>query len=102
MEKAVDCLRMMVTFLVEKPEGIQIKETNDEMGVLFTLSVAQEDMGKVIGRAGNTAKAIRGIIRAVGIKNGARVSLKIDDPAETGYARPRTDKTLDESLEGLE
>jgi hypothetical protein len=71
------------------------------MGVLLTLSVNPADMGKVIGRMGNTAKAIRTLLRVVGMKNNARVNLKINEP-EGGMPREaRTDKTVDESLEDL-
>jgi hypothetical protein len=50
------------------------------MGVLLTLSVNKDDMGKVIGRSGATAKAIRTVLRIVGMKNDARVNLKIEEP----------------------
>jgi hypothetical protein len=50
------------------------------MGVLITLDVAGEDMGKIIGRDGATAKALRTLLRVVGMKNNARVNLKINEP----------------------
>lgn len=50
------------------------------MGVLLTLDVHAEDMGKVIGRKGATAKAIRTLLRVVGMKNYARVNMKILEP----------------------
>jgi ribosomal protein S3 len=50
------------------------------MGVLFTLDLHADDMGKVIGRSGNTAKAIRTLLRVVGMKHNARVNLKINEP----------------------
>ena len=55
------------------------------MGVLLTLDLHGDDMGKVIGRSGNTAKAIRTLLRVVGMKHNARVNLKINEPA--GSAR---------------
>jgi hypothetical protein len=57
------------------------------MGVLLTLDVHAEDMGKIIGRSGNTAKAIRTLLRVVGMKHEARVNLKINEPE--GSTRPR-------------
>lgn len=63
-----------------------IKETTDEMGVLLTLSVAKEGMGKIIGRDGNTAKAIRTILRVVGKRENARINLKINEPEGSSYA----------------
>jgi hypothetical protein len=52
----------------------------DEMGVLITLDVDGGDMGKIIGRDGATAKALRTLLRVVGMKNNARVNLKINEP----------------------
>jgi predicted RNA-binding protein YlqC (UPF0109 family) len=59
---------------------VKVNRTLDEMGVLLTLDVHAEDMGKIIGRSGNTAKAIRTLLRVVGMKNDARVNLKINEP----------------------
>jgi predicted RNA-binding protein YlqC (UPF0109 family) len=73
-------LEYVVKTLVDKPEEVKIDRTVDEMGVLLTLSVSSEDMGKIIGRQGNTAKAIRILLRVVGMKNNARVNLKINEP----------------------
>ena len=58
------------------------------MGVLLALSIHPEDMGKIIGRAGNTAKAIRTLLRVVGMKNHARVNLKIEEPEGSTRVRP--------------
>ena len=55
----------------------------DEMGVLLTLKVARGDMGKIIGKSGQTAKALRILLRIIGSKNNARVNLKIVEPEET-------------------
>ena len=71
-------LEQLVKALVDHPESVRIKRTVDEMGVLLTLSVARDDMGKIIGRQGNTAKAIRTLLRVIGMKNNSRVILKID------------------------
>lgn len=74
-------LESVVRALVENPADVKITRTVDEMGVLLTLDVNPVDMGKVIGRSGNTAKAIRTLLRVVGMKNNARVNLKISEPA---------------------
>lgn len=76
-------LEMVVKGLVENPNDVVIDRTVDEMGVLLTLTVHPTDMGKIIGRSGNTAKAIRTLLRVVGMKHNARVNLKINEPA--GY-----------------
>lgn len=80
MERDEQFLEYVVKALADKPEEVKIKRTVDEMGVLLTLSVDKDDMGKVIGRSGATAKAIRTILRVVGMKNDARVNLKIEEP----------------------
>ncbi len=80
MERDQEFLEYVVKALVDNPGDVKITRTVDEMGVLLTLSVNQNDMGKVIGRSGATAKAIRTVLRVVGMKNDARVNLKIEEP----------------------
>ncbi|MCI0619800.1 KH domain-containing protein [Candidatus Wolfebacteria bacterium] len=75
-----DFLEYVIKALVDHPEAVKVGRTVDEMGVLLTLDVHKEDMGKVIGRQGNTAKAIRTLLRVVGMKNNARVNLKVNEP----------------------
>ena len=75
-----DFLEFVIKSLVDHPEDVNVGRTVDEMGVLMTLDVNPEDMGKVIGRNGATAKAIRTLLRVVGMKNQARVNLKINEP----------------------
>jgi uncharacterized protein len=101
-------LEYVVKALVEHPEDVKIKRTVDEMGVLMTLDVHPDDMGKVIGRMGNTAKAIHILLRVVGMKNNARVNLKISEPvgaAPRSYASapsaPTASKSIDEAMEDL-
>lgn len=74
-------LELIIKSLVDNPQDVKIERKVDEMGVLMTLDVNPGDMGKVIGRQGNTAKAIRTLLRVVGMKNNARVNLKINEPA---------------------
>ena len=74
-------LEYVVKNLVDNPEAVKVARKTDEMGVLLTLDVNAADMGKVIGRSGNTAKAIRILLRVVGMKGNARVNLKINEPA---------------------
>jgi predicted RNA-binding protein YlqC (UPF0109 family) len=73
-------LEYVVKALVDNPADVKIDRTVDEMGVLITLTVNPADMGKIIGRMGNTAKAIRTLLRIIGMKNNARVNLKINEP----------------------
>jgi len=73
-------LEYIVKALVDNPGDVKIDRTVDEMGVLITMTVNSADMGKIIGRQGNTAKAIRTLLRVIGMKNNARVNLKINEP----------------------
>ncbi|OGE82693.1 MAG: hypothetical protein A3B23_03265 [Candidatus Colwellbacteria bacterium RIFCSPLOWO2_01_FULL_48_10] len=75
-----DFLEFIVKSIVDNPNDVQITRVVDEMGVLLTLKVNAKDMGQVVGREGNTAKAIRSLLRIVGIKHNARINLKIDEP----------------------
>ncbi len=82
MEPDQAFLEFVVKALVDKPEDVQVTRTVDEMGVLLTLTVSgsNDDMGKVIGKDGNIAKALRTLLRVVGMKHNARVNLKINEP----------------------
>jgi hypothetical protein len=81
-------LTYLVKSLVDHPDDVKVERKVDEMGVLLTLRVNQADMGQVVGRQGSTAKAIRSLLRIVGIKNNARVNLKIEEPEGSTYVRP--------------
>ena len=74
-------LEFIVKTLVDHPGDVKIDRKVDEMGVLLSLKVNPEDMGQIIGKAGSTARAIRNLVRIVGLKNHARVNLKIEEPA---------------------
>lgn len=93
-------LDYVIKALVDNPNDVKISRTVDEMGVLMTLEVSAADMGKVIGRSGNTAKAIRTLLRVVGMKNNSRVNLKINEP-EGGVRLEKASKTVDEAMADL-
>lgn len=80
MEADQQFLEYVVKSLVDVPDRVKVVRTVDEMGVLLTLDIAPEDMGKIIGRSGNTAKALRTLLRVVGMKNNSRVNMKINEP----------------------
>ena len=73
-------LEYLVKSIVDHPDDVEVDRKVDEMGVLLSLKVNAQDMGQVVGRQGATAKAIRSLLRIVGIKNNARVNLKIEEP----------------------
>ena len=75
-----DFVEYVIKQIVEHPEDVVVERTIDEMGVLLTLKVHKDDMGKIIGKSGQTAKAIRILLRIIGSKNNARVNLKIVEP----------------------
>lgn len=82
-------LEYVVKALVDNPNDVVIDRKVDEMGVLITMTVNPADMGKIIGRQGNTAKAIRTLLRVIGMKNNARVNLKINEPEGAEPRAPR-------------
>ena len=89
-------LDYVVRALVDNPNAVKTDRKVDEMGVLITLTVDAADMGKIIGRDGQTAKAIRSLLRVVGVKNNARVNLKIEEPeGGRGPRAPREDRSRD-------
>ncbi len=75
-----DFVEMIIKEIVNKPDAVKVVRTVDELGVLLSVKVDPEDMGLLIGRAGSTAKAIRTLARIVGMRNNARVNLKIEEP----------------------
>jgi predicted RNA-binding protein YlqC (UPF0109 family) len=72
--------------LVEDPDAVEVDREIDERGVLLQLHVAPDDLGRVIGRGGSTAKSIRTLLRALSVKNDARYNLKIVDSGEDSDA----------------
>ncbi len=80
--KDQEFVEYVVKALVDNPDQVKVDRRVDEMGVLITLDVAGVDMGKIIGRDGATAKALRTLLRVVGMKNNARVNLKINEPLD--------------------
>ena len=84
-------LEFLVKSIVDHPEDVECERKIDEMGVLLSLKVNRQDMGQVVGREGSTAKAIRSLLRIVGVKNNARVNLKILEP-EGGKRPERTER----------
>jgi len=103
MHKDQEFLEYVVKSLVDNPEDVKVDRKVDEMGVLMTLEVNPVDMGKIIGRQGNTAKAIRTLLRVVGMKFNARVNLKINEPvgAANNMATSSASRSVDQAMEDL-
>ncbi len=90
----------VVKALVVNPDAVTVKRSVDDMGVLLELTVDPSDMGKVIGKAGATAKSIRTLLRVLGAKSDARINLKIVEPEGVNVpaeasAEPDVDPTVD-------
>lgn len=78
----------IVKTLVNNPDKVSVERKIDEKGVLLSLTVDPEDVGRVIGRRGATAQSIRVLLRALGTKQDARYNLKIVNTDEEGEERP--------------
>ena len=74
-----ELLEYIARELVENPDAVEVNEVHDERGVLLQLTVDPEDMGKVIGKGGRTARAIRQVVKAAAIREGVRAAVEIVD-----------------------
>lgn len=110
MERDQAFLEFVIKSLVNYPDDVKIERQIDEMGVLLKLQVNRADMGQIVGRQGATAKAIRSLLRIVGLKNNARVNLKILEPeggsmvAQAPSAEPaqaESSSDVDKAMEDL-
>lgn len=80
VERDQEFVEFVIKGIVNNPDDVVINRTVDELGVLLSVKVNKEDMGVIIGRSGSTAKAIRTLARIVGMRNNARVNLRIEEP----------------------
>lgn len=88
--------------LVEDPDSVEVERTIDERGVLLQLHVAPDDLGRVIGRAGSTAKSIRTLLRALSTKNDARYNLKIVDSNDPDHSVNVDENQVEEQDESVD
>ncbi len=70
-------LEYLAKALVDKPEDVEVSQVEGERSVILELRVAPEDMGKVIGKQGRIAQALRTIVKAAAVKDGKRVMIEI-------------------------
>ncbi len=75
-----DLLESIIKSLVSKPEEVKVTRTVDEMGVLLLVKVGEGDAGLAIGRQGKTIQAIRTIMMSAGLRNRAKINVKLDVP----------------------
>jgi uncharacterized protein len=74
-----ELLEYIARELVENPDAVEVNEVHDDRGILLQLTVDPEDMGKVIGKGGRTARAIRQVVKAAAIREGVRAAVEIVD-----------------------
>ncbi|HEU4797500.1 MAG TPA: KH domain-containing protein [bacterium] len=72
-----DLVEFMARLLVDDPAAVSVRAGPGEAGLLIELRVAPGDMGKVIGRQGRIARALRAVVRAAAVRHGVRVMLDI-------------------------
>lgn len=97
VDRDKEFLEFVVKSIVANPNDVEVDRTVDEMGVLLTLKINPADMGYVIGRKGQTAQALRTLLKIVGAKNNARVNLKIYEPEGNRSRRSEMTETIDTS-----
>lgn len=85
----------IVKSVVGNPDAVQITRTVDERGVLLELTVDANDLGRVIGKRGSGAQALRTLLRALGTKNDARYNLKIVDNGEAPAPREESSASVE-------
>lgn len=94
-------LETIVKELVDRPEDVVVEREVDERGVLLTLKVNPEEMGKIIGKQGQTARALRTLLKIVGNKMNSYINLKVYEPEkEAGAAKPAVEE-VKEDVEDL-
>ncbi len=79
MEQLENLLRVLVRPLVERPEEIEISSREEGSRVRLSLRVADEDVGRIIGRQGRTINAIRKVVKAASVRMGKRVNVEVPD-----------------------
>lgn len=72
-----ELLEYVARELVENPDAVEVTEIEDDRGLLLRLKVDPEDMGKVIGKGGRTARAIRAVVKAAAIRTGVHAAVEI-------------------------
>ena len=77
---AKELVEYVARSLVDDPEAVKVTEVEDEEGTVIELHVAEDDMGKVIGRNGSVAKALRTLLKVVSAREGRAISLEIIQP----------------------
>ncbi|MCK5460602.1 KH domain-containing protein [Candidatus Gracilibacteria bacterium] len=81
-KQALEFVKYILDQICETKEAIELNQTKDEMGVLISIKVAESDMGKLIGKQGQTISAIRTLVRIMGARENERINLKVLEPSK--------------------
>ncbi|NCF74879.1 MAG: KH domain-containing protein [Xanthomonadaceae bacterium] len=92
-------IEYIVRAIVSHPDDVKTVRTVDEMGVLLTLKINPEDMGFVVGRQGQTARALRTLLKIIGAKANARINLKIEEPEGGRRSTPKKEEKSETNVE---
>jgi predicted RNA-binding protein YlqC (UPF0109 family) len=101
-EKDQEFLEYIVKSIVDYPDDVKINRRIDPLGVLLELTINPADMGKIIGKGGQTAKAIRILLRVLGAKLNARLNLKITEPAGSEKSTREKKPVAEDEIPNLE
>jgi predicted RNA-binding protein YlqC (UPF0109 family) len=78
-KNAQEFLQFLLGSICEDPDSLDLQVQEDELGTLFTIQVAEDDMGRLIGRGGQNISAIRTLVRVIGAREGERINIKVLD-----------------------
>lgn len=95
----VEVLETIVKNLVNNPDHVKITRSMDELGVLLKIKVHPQDMGLLIGRKGVIINAIKTIMKAIGLKNHARLNIKVEEPEPITSIKTKTEEIIEELKE---
>lgn len=82
IKTAVDFVKYTLEQICEHKDAIAVEHKVDDLGVLISVTVAEEDMGKLIGKSGQTISALRTLVRIIGARDNERINLKVLEPTE--------------------
>ena len=73
-------IEYILSHILENTDALKVEKKIDELGTLFEVTVHESDMGRIIGKNGQTIQSLRTLLRMMGSKNGERVNLKVLEP----------------------
>ncbi len=82
-KQAIDFVRYLLEQFCEDKEAIELEQTKDDLGVLITIRIAESDMGRLIGKKGQTISSIRTLVRVIGARGDERINVKVLEPLDT-------------------